>query len=209
MVHIGPRPARWRAHRRRAGRNVRPLGWLLVDGGGTEGQDTTGAYARMGRLGLGFGRRGRRDAGRRLRRARRGRVLDGAGVGLEASTLVHGCVVGVRLADTSTVRAVDLRPRPGPGRRRPRRARRRPGRGRPGSGGTGQRSGCWPRSPRNCCPASARSTAWSRWTSSSTPAASPRSTRRNRRWWTGCSGGRGRSRRARPTRRGRVFARPG
>jgi hypothetical protein len=87
------------------------LGWLLVDGGGTEGEEAAGAYDRMERLGLGSARRGGAQPGAVFGREA-GSVLSGAGVGLAASTLVHGCVVGVRMAGTSKVRVVDLRPRP-------------------------------------------------------------------------------------------------
>jgi len=86
------------------------LGWRLVDGGGDEHLQREGEIRRTASLGVPLAERFRVDAGEGsgafAREARA--VVKGDQVGVEASTLVHGAVVGVPVDGREP--AVDLRP---------------------------------------------------------------------------------------------------
>jgi hypothetical protein len=84
------------------------LNWLVVDGGGTERQDQAGPLARAAGLGVPVRFRSAMPFNTGAFSGDAATVLPGPAVAAEASTLVHGCVVGVPLG--SNAQLTDQRP---------------------------------------------------------------------------------------------------
>jgi hypothetical protein len=85
------------------------LGWLVVDGGGTEHLDQAGPLARASDLGVPVKFRSAMSFNTGAFSGDAVAVLPGPAVASEASTLVHGCVVGVPLKG-GAAKVVDQRP---------------------------------------------------------------------------------------------------